>query len=400
MATPTSTAAPTPGTAISLDETTRLFPSTSSYQHNQHQSQNGNSSHAGDRQRQPQIQAQAQPEDLNLMPNQHNAVALHNPLNHLNGSAAAAGSGSLTLDPSILNLSLGALLTNPAGLQLLASLGQGAVSYQQQQQQHQQGQEGGQGGGRFEDEGVQNGGYRSQNQRNGNMQDHPMDNVVVGSGSTSGSIGNGITQPYSSAYAHGHDQDPSFAGLWKDPSPSESLLANLDPNLDTNSAQGLPNLTANVNVNDPMLDTPTDIDWSDPTIRALIESFDQDPEGLIRGFESGAGVGAGVGAGGPSDQQMAYAQDQTNGVDNVNMYTNDGDTFSDMFDIHGGEGVGAGSDGVGTGPSTSAAGSVMGDETGMDMGGGSGGEQGKPVAQEEDIFAGPTRKKRKTDQRE
>lgn len=59
-----------------------------------------------------------------LEPTANNAVALHSStaLAHLNN-------GQYTLDPSILNLPLGTLLSTPAGAQLLASLGQGAAPF-------------------------------------------------------------------------------------------------------------------------------------------------------------------------------------------------------------------------------------------------------------------------------
>jgi len=91
----------TPMSVQTVDETTRLFPPLNS--------------HAGLR--------KPEKEDAHLQANTNNAIAIHNP------NASQFNNGQYTLDPTILNLPLGTLLSTPAGAQFLATLGQSAASF-------------------------------------------------------------------------------------------------------------------------------------------------------------------------------------------------------------------------------------------------------------------------------
>jgi len=94
----------TPMSVQSVDNTKRLFPPFDT--------------HAGLR--------GSEKEDVHLQANTDNAIAIHNPTA---SQFSQFSNGQYTLDPTILNLPLGTLLSTPAGAQFLATLGQSAASF-------------------------------------------------------------------------------------------------------------------------------------------------------------------------------------------------------------------------------------------------------------------------------
>jgi hypothetical protein len=302
-------------------------------------------------------------DDPNLRSNANNAVTIHNPaLSQLN-------SGQYNLDPNILNLPLGTLLSTPAGAQFLATLGQSAASFLVQPDQnpgspstkpHLDGQDA--GNDRFTDASVS---------------------------AVQGNAGLNL-QPYIGAGQLDHGLDTAMPGFDAD----TSWMSDVVP-----QAEGLPDHLAQPFADSSMLPVngintsslaegdaigqATDFDWSDPAVKAL----------LLQAFEN-------------HNQQQSV--DQT-GV-GPNVFTND-DQYDDLFiqdptiDFDGLFNNASNSNGA-TPPVVETATPTDRSTTNSNAG-----DLTEPLSvpttvslvkpgTPDELFAGPTRKKRKTDQRE
>lgn len=327
-----------PITVNSVDPSTRLFPPL--------QSSNANLGQGGDRE--------------NLQPHANNTVALHNP------AVTQLNNGQYTLDPSILNLPLGTLLSTPAGAQFLATLGQSAASFLGQPSPV----------------------PTSPRQRAAPIQGSRFSDATVGSIIHGGASN---AQEVSRNEHAAETTDATMTGMEGDTSWMSSTIPQAEglpdhlaqpflnsamPNVDINATQDA-GLLADANT----LSQEVDFDWSDPAVKALLQAFES--------------------------QNQPQAQSGEQSTVEPNVFTNDDQydelfqdpviDFNGMFTNHSNEPTPPGVE-TATPSNPSAANSNAGDVAdvvNMDRPGAA-----LSASVTDELFAGPTRKKRKTDQRE
>lgn len=291
-----------------------------------------------------------------MQPHSNNAVALQNPV------VTQLNNGQYTLDPSILNLPLGTLLSTPAGAQFLATLGQSAASFLGQpgstpaspRQKHAQTAT---ETSRFSDATV--GSIIQGTVPAGQTSNRRQDDAAGGVDATMTGM-DGDTSWMSNAV-------PQVEGL-----PEHLVAPFFDNTLPNNGGDDVQNTTAAADGQD------IDFDWSDPAVKALLQAFE--------------------------DQNQP--QSQTGGQTPIepNVFTND-DQYDELFqdpiiDFDGmfnnnnsNEPTPPGVESA-TPTNPSATNSVAGD-----VGDALSMATTQPGSTDE-LFAGPIRKKRKTDQRE
>ena len=334
-----SSDAATPTTVHSVDPSTRLFPPLGGADGNPRQDQ----------------------ERAGLQPHSNNTVALHNPV------VTQTNNGQYTLDPSILNLPLGTLLSTPAGAQFLATLGQSAASFLGQpgsapaspRQRHAVSE-----GSRFSDATVGS-------IINGTVplgQDTSRDETVPVGTDTSMMGMDGDTSWMSTAV-------PQAEGLPDHLAPP-FLDNNVMPNVIGHDAQNPSTLA-----DGELLGQDVDFDWSDPAVKALLQAFENQNQPSSQ----------------PGEPTAVEPNVFTNDDQYEELFQDAVIDFDGMFNNTSNEPTPPGVE-TATPTNPSATNSIAGDVIDA-ISNDRLGSAPKPSISDE-LFAGPTRKKRKTDQRE
>jgi hypothetical protein len=347
----------TPMSVQTVNDTTRLFPPLDN--------------HAGLR--------KPEKEDAHLQANTNSAIAIHNPTA---SQFSQFSNGQYTLDPTILNLPLGTLLSTPAGAQFLATLGQSAASFLGQTVPVPSSP-------RRKDSapassGIANGSTRladtASDQVLGNLDHHGTS--YTDTGNLSQSVGDASMPGLDGDTSWMSDVVPQAAGL-PDHLAQPFTSHATHPNDLGNPDSILPNETMPGGQD-------TDFDWSDPAVKALLlQAFDHhyQQQSMLSQQQSmidqqppidQAGIGPNVFT---NDDQYDELFNQDATLDFDGMFNKSNELTPPVVETATPTDRSATTSNAGDMPDTHNISPI------------------KPSTPDE-LFAGPTRKKRKTDQRE